>query len=607
MKLKLNITTILLAGILASSNLVTAQLGGLGNKIGNKVKNDKNDKKDDKTDNKTNSGLSCNELAEKGDALYNEANYKDAWTFYEQAENNNCLGTMDGQSRMNLNDCKKKVTVAPKTDADIKADELSGEMEGGKAYFRNSFFLTSNATQLIASEDIITRFVFKSPIAELLTADGLANETELSQYINIYINGKKLGTEVFDIPAEFLPSLAEVTYVDLPIQAGKSTLDGISESDLKTGQDMFLLTSIIPAMTMTTYIRGALNQGENNFKLKLEYGIGKKGAEMTSILSASEVSMKSDKAIFEKLIARAPKSIRPLLAAEKGEIAYSTSNYEVGTGSLTATMKLPNPPKYYNQKWCNSMSCDYDHGNLEFYAELDGEFLAAWSAVFWNEEYEKQTSFDFTLLNATDAEFADQSASFNDGLIWGKQQNAVIYKLVDRLYSGKIATGKHTLKIKCYSQQTVPLNTGANEDFNQWPSIAETEMTINVTGAGVQKMKAASTSKKLSHASGEWVAVDAHLKKAGPAENGVMLDIATQTTWKVEVNAFGVPLYRTCKANILYKTNDGEYRISEDNLIKCDYEGSGYSKPYIVTSLFTVFGSGMLDNFHYPVASNKVK
>lgn len=138
---KITLLSFFLMGFIVSN----AQIGQL-NKLKNKVNLDKSkssDKKesttttDDTSDSENkpqSSGLSCDELVEKADGLYSTENYTDAWKYYEQAENDGCVGSMDGQSRMNMNACKKEVNTTPEQKAEQEAqiNAIYANMEAQK-------------------------------------------------------------------------------------------------------------------------------------------------------------------------------------------------------------------------------------------------------------------------------------------------------------------------------------------------------------------------------------------------------------------------------------------------------------------------------------------
>ena len=126
----------LLLALLMLPNQMDAQvdLKGKFNKVKNNVNNNKknnnkesensddNSSGSDNTGNSSSSnvgnGMNCDELATKADALYEQENYEEAWKYYEQAEKDGCVGSMDGQTRMNMNDCKKIVNTTPEEKAE---------------------------------------------------------------------------------------------------------------------------------------------------------------------------------------------------------------------------------------------------------------------------------------------------------------------------------------------------------------------------------------------------------------------------------------------------------------------------------------------------------
>jgi hypothetical protein len=114
-----------------------------------------------------------------------------------------------------------------------------------------------------------------------------------------------------------------------------------------------------------------------------------------------------------------------------------------------------------------------------------------------------------------------------------------------------------------------------------------------------------SEAKKLSHAGGEWTAVDNTLKTSNTGNPNIqIIDVATTTKWKIVTNDLGVILYRTCKADVLYKSAEG-YRIMKDMGVTEQYSGGGtYGEPSFSARIDNYFP---LDAGHVPVPESKVK
>jgi hypothetical protein len=305
---------------------------------------------------------------------------------------------------------------------------------------------------------------------------------------------------------------------------------------------------------------------------------------------------------------------RELKDNEKGNFIFSTSEFTVGSGALSATLELPNPFKWYVMKWCKSSSCDYDQGDLNFAAFIDDELLTAWSAKIWDSDYKEAKSFPIVVLPETDIELGTYGASFNKSKLF-KDENPLVYAMYDFIYSGRLKPGTHNLKIKVYTDEVVPLNEAYEniaEYHNKWTPIAENSITLTLTEAGLKGFIDASNAKKLTHAGGDWDAIDNHLKStaASGLEKIQIIDVATNTEWKVTLNAFGVPIFRECKADIIY--NSSEYGCRKISLVKIkqDYNAStGYGNPYVAENLNSYFfvGSTMVNHIHVPIPLSKVE
>ncbi len=303
------------------------------------------------------------------------------------------------------------------------------------------------------------------------------------------------------------------------------------------------------------------------------------------------------------------KQVRPLKEDEIGNFIFNTESFTPGMSELNFKLQLPKPPKYYTEKWCQSTTCDYDHGPLSFYVTLDGEPFIHWGVVLWKENYEVNKEFEMTLLPLTDAGMEEPGAAFNTSPLL-KGINPITYALFDMLYGGQLKPGKHTITIKCWSDESVPMNYSGyeftNSFYDQWPSIALGTIEINVTQEGLDKLANSSSAKKLTHGGGEWVAKDAQLKSIYANDTEfTLIDVAVQTEWKTNKNNYGEIIERQCRADVLYKCKYG-YRISRNLIVLEDYMGGGnYGKP----SYRVLYGSEAvtLTEYHFPVPEIKVK
>lgn len=295
--------------------------------------------------------------------------------------------------------------------------------------------------------------------------------------------------------------------------------------------------------------------------------------------------------------------------SDKGKFVLSNSTFTVGTGDLTAKLELPQSPKFYNMKWCQASSCDYDNGYLELYVSVNNIPVAAWSAKLEGIDYTGTKSFDFVVLPKADTGIGVVEVPFNKSKLF-QPENTVVYALLDLIYSGNLKNGTHKLKFKAYSKQTIPLNTAYEfEDsyFVKWPSIAETTIDLVITDEGRNTLIKNSSAKKLSHATGEWAAIDRALKSSatGSADNQ-LIDVATKTNWKIIRNSLGAILYRQCKADVIYKSKYG-YRLQKGILVKQNYSGGGYGTPYFAERIQFAHGPSLLNSTHLPVPGEKIR
>ncbi|MDK9718321.1 MAG: hypothetical protein OEL57_10520 [Trichlorobacter sp.] len=326
--------------------------------------------------------------------------------------------------------------------------------------------------------------------------------------------------------------------------------------------------------------------------------------------SSKEASSSDVDAILSSALSKGGAKQKQVLSeTERGRFVLSNTAFTAGSNDLTAKLELPQSPKFYNMKWCQASSCDYDNGYLELYVSVDNMPVAAWSAKLEGADYTGTKTFDFVVLPKTDAGIGVVEAPFNKSKLF-QPENAVVYALLDLIYSGNLKNGPHKLKLKAYSKQTIPLNTAYEfEDsyFAKWPSIAETTIDFIITNEGRNTMARNSSAKKLSHATGEWIAIDKALKSSatGSAENQ-LIDVATKTTWKIIRNSLGAILYRQCKADVIYKSKYG-YRLQKGILVKQNYTGSGYGTPYFAERIQFAHGPSLLNSTHLPVPVEKVR
>lgn len=485
------------------------------------------------------------------------------------------------------------------------------EMNPGVGYFYTSFKPDGFKNEVNVGDELFVRMNLGKTMFELAAEKGLPSSFTAYGFITVSIDGN----QSFRVgPISFASNISKVwTYIDIPLNINPGFAEKLAadQSMLQTPQDIWVFQQLyqensIPKKYATSAIK---TMSEGTHTVKVEFGLGEKSdSEAKANVCTGEVKVIFDAAGSKELAKKGPKNLRPLDEAEKGKFIYNVPSFTPGNSELTVTMDLPQPPKYYNMKWCKATSCDYDHGNIQFYVSIDNEPVAAWSAQLWNNDYEVSKSFSMVLVPKTDAGYGTVDAPFNNSKLF-KTENPVVYALLDMLYSGNLKPGKHQLKVKAYSMECVPLNTTyefQNSYFTQWPSIAETSVEFNVTAEGLTKLISGSTAKKLKHAPGEWVAVDKYLLSSNSnTPDFKVIDVATQTQWKVIKNSLGAILYRTCKADVIYKSKFG-YRLQKDIVVKEDYSGK-YGNPYLAERIEFAFDPSLLNSMHLPVPEAKIK
>ncbi len=502
-----------------------------------------------------------------------------------------------------------------------KTDALAA----GSGSFYTDFAKKDFKKTVSVGDNLFVKFKFAKVMTEYFKDFGMEDDFNAYGYFTVYINGKKI---FVDGPYQFGSNYSKVwTDFDVPLCVDAVELSKKIKANpdmLSTGQDIWLFQQISnPTGISNKFTMAAIQNMSKNgtYKVKVEFGIGekpdygKKNGKPKGTIASGEVTVKVDDAGRKELYKRGPKYMRPLEDNEKGKWVFNNNSYELGKGELTVTLDMPQPPKYYNMKWCKSSSCDYDHGELMFAVFIDGKYLANWQTTFWNDKYETQKKFSSIMFTVDDKDFGDDLSKFNssDFFIKVGNDNPVVYGIYDMLYAGKLNAGKHTLTFKAMSPESVPPNTtfeASKKYFDQLPVIAENTLNFNVTASTKNNIVAKSSAKKLKHAGGSWASVDAYLKKSSTDGEATIIDVATNTQWKVTVNSLGTPLYRTCKANVLYKSKNGFTRLIRGVDVKEDYQGnSKYSQPYFTDRMNNYYTAnpGFLNDIHYPVPYSKVK
>ncbi len=487
------------------------------------------------------------------------------------------------------------------------------DLENGKGYFYTSFKPNGFKEEVNIGDELFVRMNLGKTMIELSQANGIQADYTAYGFITVYIDDNmSFMAGPFSFPSNYSKKWQ---YIDIPLNVNPDFIEKISvdQSMLESEQDIWVFQQLFQENSIPKkYTASAMKtMSTGNHTLKVEFGLGESDSkEPKSVVCTGIVKVVSDDAGNKKLAINGPKNMRPLDVEEMGKFIFNSNAFTIGTSELTAKLELPNPPKYYNMKWCKTTSCDYDNGYIELYVSVDNEPVATWSCKLEGIDYTSTKAFDMVILPKTDAGIGKVEAPFNNSKLF-KSENPVVYSLLDKIYSGNLKTGKHQLKIKAYSKECIPLNTEyefLNSYFIQWPSIAETTIEFYVTEEGRNTMSNNSSAKKLSHALGEWIAVD---KKLLESNSGVsdyqVIDIATTSEWKVVMNSLGAILYRECKADVLYKSKYG-YRLQKSILVKEDYSGGGtYGSPYLAERIEFSFDSSLLNSMHLPVPASKIK
>ncbi|WP_258540582.1 hypothetical protein [Parvicella tangerina] len=475
------------------------------------------------------------------------------------------------------------------------------KLENGKAYFENQPFSTQFKSEFNIGDDIFVKFKMGKTMLEYAEDYGMTGSYTAYGYFKIYFDGKEVSTVG---PYSFSSNYSgKWTDFDAPLSFGDSFTKNIDQNEalMSSTQGIWLIPESVSGKLKPTFIENAIKEfadasGKHN--VKVDFCLGTKSNEIKGVVASGSFSVNIDEEGKKKLYERGPKYLRPLDESEKASVSLNSNQFRLSENALTASFELPQPPKYYAQKWCTSMSCDYDHGYISVAVLVDDIEINGYCEL-WDEKWESQKSFDFTVLPVNDNELNDDLASYNKEDLFEKQRNnTIVYAFIDMLYSSKIKPGKHKVTVQVAHEVAV-----GNDRFSNL--IGEKTFEMTFTEGQLNSFKSKSNAKKLSHAGGEWTSVDNHLKSLY-AEDRVV-DVACTSEWKVTRNSLGVILYRTCWAEVLYKSKDGGYRIWQANEVKEDYDGSNYGKPYITGHFRTDWGPGNLNNMHFPVPATKVK
>ncbi|TNE55490.1 MAG: hypothetical protein EP338_04270 [Bacteroidetes bacterium] len=271
----------------------------------------------------------------------------------------------------------------------------------------------------------------------------------------------------------------------------------------------------------------------------------------------------------------------PLKAEEIGKLEYNVPKLQIGESDLALKISLPKPPKYYAMRWCASSSCDYDHGEMFFLVELDGEILAHFDHTFWNDDYETKTEFQLLLLPKTDGNIKEDGVF--PGLPAVTKRGEVYMPMLDMVYGPLLKEGTHKLRVRMFNPQNSPKDMtyelGNPEYFNAWDPVIDQIVEFEVTEAGRKKMKdAASLEKPVTRKGGEWTAMEELLlSKSEKYPEGKCLRLVSSSDWTINRNAFGIILNRTSYVQIIFENKWG-CRVTYNKVTE-QYDGSSYGKP----------------------------
>ncbi len=515
---------------------------------------------------------------------------------------------------------KSTETKIENSSSTTKSTEKAQSLESGKGYFYTSFKSKSFVDEVALNDELFVRLNFGKTMIEHADANSFSSSYTAYGFVTVYIDEKKSFTTG---PISFASNISKKwSHIDVPLNVSPKFPEELSkdQSQLETAQDVWVFQHLFQDKNVPkNYVASAISKmSGSNHTVTVELGLGEVNDKEPKItIAKGTVKVKVDDASRLEMAKNGPKYGIPLDATEKGKLTLSNENIIPKGGDVTMKVDLPHPPKYYNVKWCQANTCDYDHGDLLVYVELDGAYLTRWNVELWNDDYEVKKNFEMIIAPKNDADFGKSSGLFNKSTFLGKNDNVFAYALYDKIYNTNFKSGEHTLVIKVLSPNNVDLyggvDFGATKEFFDSFSypIAEKTVKFNLSDADRTSFLNNSSSKKLGHAGGSWAAVDAHLLKTTPNYDFATInDIACQTEWKVTTNSLGAILFRTCKADMIYTNNEGATRVVRGLEVKQKYEGgNNYSKGGITDIIQHYFTdeSGFLNNFHYPVSKNKVK
>ncbi len=516
--------------------------------------------------------------------------------------------------------CKEGAGAAKAKEANAAA---LATLAKGQGHISTDFVFNGPKDAVNVGDDMVVRFMFEKTMIEYAEDFGVSPGHFAYGFLNVYINGEKKMSHTYS----FASNISKVwEYIDIPVNLDPEFVKKLEADNslLQTPQDIWMFQqSFNPELGTMNYVEEAVPYAKKgDFTVTVEFGLGEKGAEKASgIVAKKDIPVKVDEAGMEKFVMRGPRYLRPLRKDEVGKCSAQGSNF--GSEHISIIVDLPHPPKYYNQKWCQEgipATCDYDQGDLKVIVYLDGKHYEYLDAEIAGKAYKEDTKLNFVVLPKTDGEMFSTTADEDriDGVSRLNHDGDYISKIIDEINGGKIAPGKHTVKIRIFAEEVVPKKEWNRDDLNQitweefyadYDPIAEGEVTFNVTKEGIAKYQAKTYLDVPKAKVAKWATTEAQLKTQISDPNIVVKAVNIRwADWNVNYDAFKRPVSRETSADVYYfnkKTNSYRYLYSQK--VKADYSGGAWGKAYwnepIKPSMNT--SSGGLDaGINYPVPGN---
>ncbi len=516
--------------------------------------------------------------------------------------------------------CNESAGAAKAKEANAAA---LAKLEKGKGHISTDFVFNGPKQSVNIGEDMIVRFMFEKTMIEYAKDFGVSPGHFAYGYVNIYINGDKKISHSYS----FASNISKVwEYIDIPVSLDPEFVKKLEADNslLQTPQDIWILQqSANPEMGVMKYVEAAVPYArKGDYTVTVEFGLGEKDAKKANgIIAKKDIPVTVDEAGMEKFVMKGPKYLRPLKKDEIGSCAPKGSNF--GSEHVSIIVDLPHPPKYYNQKWCQEgipATCDYDHGDLKVLIYLDGKEYEYLDAEIGGKAYTEETKLNFVVLPKTDGEMFGTTADEDriDGVSRVNMDGDYISKIIDQINGGKIAPGKHTVKIKVFAEEVVPKKDwnapeyskmSWSEFYERFDPIAEGETSFNITREGITKYQSKTYLDVPKAKVAKWASTEAQLKSQFSDPNIVVKAVNIRwANWNVNYNALKQPVSRETTADVYYfnkKTNSHRYLYSQK--VKADYSGGTWGKAYWNQNIKVSMNSSSheLDpGINYPVSGN---